>query len=195
LRSWGLVSDKYILFVSRLTPENRAETLIEAFARSESQYKLVIVGDSRYVDDYREKIFKMCEQTENVVWLGYRFSEDYQILSSNCRYFVLPSGVDGTRPVLLDQMGFGNCVVVCDTPANMEVIGSAGLSFSRDDQVESLIKVIRRLEFDSLLLEDLRAKAWQRVGAHYSWESITNSYVDLFQNMYRNGFADGEGGL
>ena len=57
------------------------------------------------------------------------FGDGYASLSSHCLLFVLPSGVDGTRPVLLDQMGFGNCVVVNNTPANLEVIGDAGIWF------------------------------------------------------------------
>ena len=68
---------------------------------------------------------------------GYLFGEEYREISSFCRFFVLPAGFDGTRQVLLDQMGFGNCVVVRDTPANMEVIGDAGLSFDRRDKTSS----------------------------------------------------------
>ena len=40
----------------------------------------------------------------------------------HCLFYVLASGVEGTRPVLLDQMGFGNCVLVRDSAANSDVV-------------------------------------------------------------------------
>ena len=47
---------------------------------------------------------------------GYLFGEAYQQLSYHSRAFVLPTAIDATRPVLLDQMGFGKCVIVRNTP-------------------------------------------------------------------------------
>ena len=40
--------------------------------------------------------------SKNVIFTGYLFGDGYASLSSHCYLFVLPSGVDGTRPVLLD---------------------------------------------------------------------------------------------
>ena len=75
---------------------------------------------------------------DRVVFTGYAFGDDYAQLSRNCLFYVLASGVDGTRPVLLDQMGFGNCVVIRSSAANSEVVGEAGIKFDPADEVESL---------------------------------------------------------
>src|SRR5690606_26630338 len=159
LNRWGLERDKYILFVSRMTPENRADVLIEAFRKVNTKLKLAIVGDANYVDDYRKKIFDLCDKTENVVRLGYQFDNAYRILSANCCYFVLPSGVDGTRAVLLDQRGYGNCVVVCNTQAHMEVIDESGLSFSNEDRISALTDVIEGLEDNQDAISHYRERA------------------------------------
>jgi glycosyltransferase involved in cell wall biosynthesis len=182
LDRFGLESEGYILFVSRMTPENRAHVLIEAYKRSGSRLKLVLVGDAPYVDDYKRQVAALCEGTD-IVRTGYLVGDDYRRISAHCRYFVLPAGIDGTRPVLLDQMAFGNCVVVRDTAANMEVIGDAGLSFSDRDDVASLAAVIRRLEDDAAGIDDLRARAARRVAATYSWEVITDQYEALFRTL------------
>ncbi|MEO8653429.1 MAG: DUF1972 domain-containing protein [Ramlibacter sp.] len=182
LDRFDLQPGEYILFVSRMTPENCAHVLVEAHRRSGSRRKLVLVGDAPYVDDYKQRVQQLAQQT-GAVMTGYLFGEDYRQISVNCRYFVLPAGIDGTRPVLLDQMAFGNCVVVRDTPANMEVIGSSGASFSDADEVESLANVLRRLDADDAEVERLRSAALDRVRETYSWERVTDQYESLFRRM------------
>jgi glycosyltransferase involved in cell wall biosynthesis len=181
LERFGLEPDGYVLFVSRLTPENGAHVLIEAFKKSGTALKLAIVGDAPYADEYKQKLRGLLDP--RIVMTGYLFGEEYREISSFCRFFVLPAGIDGTRPVLLDQMGFGNCVVVRDTPANMEVIGDAGLSFDRRDDVESLRQVIDRLSGDEATVRRLGQSALRRVREVYSWERVTDEYEALFSRL------------
>lgn len=183
LDRFSLDSGQYILFVSRMTPENCAHVLIEAFLQSGSQLKLVLVGDAPYVDDYKARVRELTCGHENILLTGYLFAEDYRQISANCRYFVLPSGIDGTRPVLLDQMAFGNCVVVRDTPANLEVIDDAGLTFNSADDVNSLAQLIRHLENDDALVASCRDQALSRVSSTYSWETVVDQYEKLFKQL------------
>lgn len=182
LERFGLESNGYILYVSRLTPENRADLVIEAFLKSTTDLKLVIVGDAPYVGDYTEKVRAMCDG-ERVIGTGYLFGDDYRQISCHARFFVLPSGIDGTRPVLLDQMGFGNCVVVRNTAANMEVIQDAGLFFDADRDVDSLSEIITTLSTDLAKIESYRAKAVERVQKAYSWDAVTDQYEALFVRL------------
>lgn len=180
----GLRSDHYILFVSRMTPENRAHVLIKAWRKSGSKLRLVLVGDAPYVDDYKDEVAALCEDAD-IVRTGYLVGEDYKHISAHCRYFVLPSGIDGTRPVLLDQMALGNCVLVRNTPANMEVIGDAGLSFEDSDDEASLALQIQRIDADDELLVTMRQRALIRVTANYSWDAVTDQYEALFRSLQR----------
>jgi glycosyltransferase involved in cell wall biosynthesis len=180
---FGLEPDRYVLFVSRLTPENGAHLLIEAFKNAKTTLKLAIVGDAPYVDGYKRKLAAMCD--DRIVMTGYLFGEDYRNISSHCRFFALPAGIDGTRPVLLDQMGFGNCVVVMDTPANLEVIGDAGVSFDHTRPVEALRERIEQLSREPAAVLPLRERALQRAGAEYSWDAITDRYEELFRKLAR----------
>ena len=182
LDRFGLKSGEYILFVSRMTPENCAHLLVEAHRRSGSRRKLVLVGDAPYVDEYKRRVQSLCDGVD-VLMTGYLFGSDYRQISAHCRYFVLPAGIDGTRPVLLDQMAFGNCVLVRDTPANMEVIGDAGLSFSDADELATLVTAIQWLDTDDAELERLRLAAARRVRQTYSWDRITDQYEALFGRL------------
>src|SRR4030095_13113846 len=52
VRRWGVEPNRYVLYVSRLEPENNAHLVIEAFKRVKTSHKLVIVGDAPYARDY-----------------------------------------------------------------------------------------------------------------------------------------------
>ncbi|MCX7010332.1 MAG: WecB/TagA/CpsF family glycosyltransferase [Kiritimatiellaeota bacterium] len=183
LARWGLLSRGYVFYVGRLVPENGIDVLIEAFKGVPTDMKLVIVGDAPYAGDYKQRLHALGSQDDRVVFTGYAFGRDYQQLSSHAYLYVQPSGVDGTRPALLDQMGFGNCVVVRNTPVNMEVIGDCGLYFDRHDLVSSLQAVLARLLSHPEEVVDYRARVRARISGYYNWEWITDFYADLFARM------------
>ncbi len=181
LDRFGLQPEEYVLFVGRLVPENRAELLIEVFNTIETSRKLVIVGDSPYSDRYKEELQAVAGP--NVVFTGYAFGQAYEQLSSHCLFYVLSSGVNGTRPVLLDQMGFGNCVLVRNSASNAEVVADAAITFDDANETESLRSALVRLLDDRDLVQEFRKRAVTRVRAAYDWERITDEYVSLFQSL------------
>jgi glycosyltransferase involved in cell wall biosynthesis len=186
LAQYGIEPEKYILFVARLEPENKAHTLIDAFKKINTDMKLVIVGDAPYNETYKQELKAIADQ--RVVFTGFVYGDGYKALSCNCYFFVLPAGIDGTRPVLLDQMGYGNCVVVRNTPANLEVISEAGLSFNKKDRrdVDSLKDVMENLITNKNRVVDFRRKALHRMRDVYSWETITDKYINLFNSLSKN---------
>jgi len=170
-----------VLFVGRMVPENRADLLIEAFKAVPRMagVKLVIVGDAPYSDDYKKELAAMAD--DRVVFTGYAFKEAYRELSRHCLFYVLASGVEGTRPVLLDQMGFGNCVLVRDSAANSDVVGESGAKFEDARERESLSEQLNYLIEHPDIVEDYRGKAVQRVKEAFSWEKVTDTYEELFR--------------
>lgn len=181
LERHGLSADGYILFVSRLTPENGAHLLIDAFKRADTGLELVIVGDAPYSEEYKRRLAAACD--ERVVMTGYAFDQDYRELSCHCRFFVLPSRIDGTRPVLLDQMGFGNCALVADAPATREVVADAAPVYPVDEDGEGLVRALERLARAPEEIEHYRRAAALRVAQAYSWDAVTDRYEALFRRL------------
>lgn len=177
----GLVPGEYILFVSRLVPENRAELLIEAFKGISTEKKLVIVGDAPYSEEYKRSLRAAAD--DRVIFAGYVFADDYAAISRAATLFCLPSGIDGTRPVLLDQMGFGNCIVIRNSPANLEVAGVAAATFDAADEVSSLRDTITRLLSEPHERVRLGMAARERVESLYDWEVITSQYEKMFGKL------------
>ena len=183
LKKWGLSPQEYIFYVGRFVPENAIEVLIESFRRLDTKHRLVLTGDAPYTENYKAKLLELAAGDSRIIFTGYAFGADYAQLSSHALLYVQPSGVDGTRPALLDQMGFGNCVVVRNSKVNLEVIADAGATFDRNDPVNSLQKTLGDLISDPAKIEELRPKARRRIETYYNWEWIADFYVDLFGRL------------
>jgi glycosyltransferase involved in cell wall biosynthesis len=183
LQRFGLERDKYVLFVGRLVPENLAHALIEAFRQVHSDLKLVIVGDAPFAEAYKKKLRDLAD--DRVVFTGYLFDDDYAGISSHCRFFVLPSGIQGTRPVLLDQLGFGNCVLARDVPATRTVVGDNAVLFSTEPGEADLVRQLERLLHDDATVTRKRREASAHVSRHFSWEVVTDAYEMLFHRVLR----------
>lgn len=183
LERFGLNKDKYILFVGRLVPENGAHYLIKAYCNLKTNLKLVIVGDAPYSKRYIQSL-KSCEN-RNVIFTGYLFGEGYRELSSNAYLFILPSNVGGSRPVLLEQMALGNCVLVSDSEPNLETVGDAGIIYKAEELNRDLERKLRYLLDNPDLVKEYRCKAFEHVKKHYSWETVIKRYEDLFVELLR----------
>ncbi len=183
LEKWGLLSDRYILYVGRFVPENAIDLLIHAFKAVKTDKKLVIIGDAPYAAEYTRHLKEIAD--ERVLFTGYAFGSDYSQLSSHAYLYVQPSGVDGTRPALLDQMGFGNCVIVRNSDVNMEVIGDCGCFFDKQRKEESLTEVLQELIDTPERVLFYRNKVRSRIDGYYNWDWVTTFYEDLFCRMVR----------
>lgn len=184
LSSLGLERGKYILFVGRLVPDNGAHYLIESYLKLQTDLKLVIVGDAPYSKRYIRSL-KYFENGK-IIFTGYLFGERYRQISSHAAIFVLPSKSGGTRPVLLEQMAFGNCVLVNETRQNLETIGEAGCSYSEEAEGSSLKDKLEYLISNPEVRKVCGKKAVEWVRKEYGWDRITDRYEQLFK-LAKNG--------
>ena len=181
LARYGLVPARYVLFVGRLVPENCAHHLVEAFRELATDFRCVIVGDAPYAADYIRALRATTDP--RVVFTGYLFGEGYRELAGNAYCFVETSEVGGTHPALVEAMAFGRCVVVNDTPENLETIADAGFGYGGSASAASLRTVLEQLLKDPAIVQAYGRRARERALAHYSWESVTDSYERLFHEL------------
>jgi len=180
VRRWRVEPNRYVLYVSRLEPENNAHLVIEAFKRVRTAHKLVIVGDAPYARDYISELKARARGDKRIVFTGFVFGRDYRALQQNAYCYVHATEVGGTHPALLEAMGFGNCVLTLAAPENIEAIGEAGIAYAdEDDLAEKLQRVLR----DGSLVQAYRHRAQTRVQESYDWDSVVDRYEDLFARM------------
>jgi glycosyltransferase involved in cell wall biosynthesis len=192
LAKFGLEAGKYILFVGRLVPENCAHHIVEAFRGIQSDLKCVIVGDAPYAEEYKATLKELAGDDPRIIFTGYVFGNGYLELGSNAYLFIESSGVGGTHPALVEAMAFGNCVIVHNTPENLETIGAgeAGLFYDGKVGAESLREVLVKLLLDPLQIAEFRRKGRQFAQLHYSWDAVTDEYERLFYRTLQRPLPD-----
>jgi len=179
LAKFDLRPQQYILFVGRLVPENHVHHLLEAFLDLETDIRCVIVGDASYAEEYIAQLKQKAQEDSRVILTGYMFGRGYRELGSNALVFVETSGVGGTHPALLEAMALGNCVVVQDTPENLETIGEAGLAYDGRKGAVDLHRTLMGLLDNPQLIQTLRQEAQERAQRLYSWDRVTDAYERL----------------
>jgi len=180
VRKWRVEPNRYVLYVSRLEPENNAHLVIEAFKKVRTAYRLLIVGDAPYAEQYINSLKASARGDKRIIFTGFVFGQDYRALQQNAYCYVHATEVGGTHPALLEAMGYGNCVLTLATPENIEVVGEAGVPYIDEfDLAEKLQRVLR----DGSLVQAYRNRAQQRVQKHYDWETVVDQYERLFARM------------
>jgi len=180
LKAFGLRQGNYILYVSRLEPENNALGVIKAYNALSTEMPLVIVGDAPYAKEYSAKLRETA--SKNVIFTGFQFGEAYQEFQSNCYVYVQATEVGGTHPALIESMAYGNCVVANGTPENHEVLSEAGFFYGKNN-FEELSEVLSRLLSDQELVAEYGRRAKQRAETVYTWDRITDQYENLFYKL------------
>jgi len=180
LEQFNLEAGRYVLYVSRLEPENNAHHVVKAFEQVKTDMPCVIVGDAPYNGEYIQKL----KQTKDsrIIFTGYVFGQGYRELQSNAYFYVQATEVGGTHPALLEGMGHGNCVLANDVPEHREVLGDAGVYFSTKNNGE-LSEKMQYLLDNPDLVKQLGEKATQRIRENYSWEKVAEDYERLFVRM------------
>ncbi|MGW8180251.1 MAG: glycosyltransferase [bacterium] len=183
LERLGIRDGQYLVFVSRLEPENNAHLVINAYLESGLELPLLIVGDAPYADEYISELRELAK-SGNVIMPGAIYGRAYRELLSHSLCYLHGTEVGGSHPALIEAMGAGTLVLANDTPENREVLGNGGMtcSFEALDELAGLMKkaVNQRSSFEAVT-----SAAQERVTREYNWETVTDQYEDLFHDLTR----------
>lgn len=182
LSRFGLNPDRYILYVSRLEPENNAHIVIQAFRRVKTDMKLAVVGDAPYATSYKTYLQQLTKDDPRIVMTGFVFGDGYKELQSHAYCYVQATEVGGTHPALVEAMGFGNLVIANGTPENIEVVGDAGIIYRKNDVADLAAKLQWAVD-NSTELDKYRQAALKRIRSNYSWDAVTEAYQRLFVDL------------
>lgn len=180
VRQWRVEPNRYVLYVSRLEPENNAHLVIEAFKKVRTAHRLLVVGDAPYAHEYIRELRERARGDKRIVFTGFVFGKDYRALQQNAYCYVHATEVGGTHPALLEAMGYGNCVLTLGTPENVEAVGDAGLSYADEAELTAQLQRVLR---DGSLVSSYRLRAQDRVKKYYDWERVVDLYENLFARM------------
>lgn len=182
-QKYGLESEGYILFLSRLTPEKGAHYLIDAYNRIATDKKLVIAGGESHADYYESQLWHMAENNKNIIFTGFVRDQELSELYSNAYLYVLPSSVEGLPISLLEAMSYGNCCLVSDIPENMAVISTMGYSFEKANVADLAIKLNTLLQ-DESKVSSVKRYSGDYIIRKYNWDQITLKTSNIYKSLF-----------
>ena len=169
----GLEPGRYVLYVSRLEPENNADLVVDAYAGVKTELPLALVGDAPHASDFIARLRAAAARDPRVKLLGAHYGSEYQVLRSHAAAYVQATEVGGTHPALVEAMGFGNAIAANDVPEHREVLADAGLYYSG---AAGLTDALQRLLDQPELAATVRARAATRARELYDWDTIATDY-------------------
>ena len=180
LDRFNVLPRKYVLYVSRLEPENNAHLVVKAYEKVRTNLPLVIVGDAPYNAEYIQQL--KSTKDPRIIFTGYVFGQGYREFQSHAYFYIQATEVGGTHPALIESMGHGNCVLANDVPEHREVLSEAGLYFTTQ-QPDDLRAKMQHLLDQPAAVERYRTLAVERIKANYTWDRITEQYERLFYRL------------
>jgi len=184
LTQYGVERGRYVLAVARLEPENNIDLLIRAFARVDTDMRLVVVGDTPFPSDYKDGLRALAALDPRVVMTGFVYGEPCKELQANSYCYIHAADVGGTSPALLESMALGGCVIVSSTPQNLEVLDGNGWAFDMGSE-ESLVESIQYVVDRPVEADSVRSRARKRIESVYSWDAIASAYEQLLASTAR----------
>ena len=178
-----------LLFVGRLIERKGVPYLIEALAelRRELPATLDIVGTGSQ-QPALERLAADLGVSDAIRFLGRVDDRELAALYTACDAFVLPSIVDrhgdteGLGVVLLEAMSYGRPVVATDVGGIPDIVRheQTGLLVPQKD-ARALAEALRRLLTDPDLAERLGTAGRAYVQTNFSWPSIVDRVVALYE--------------
>ena len=174
---FGIEAGRYFLFVGRLVPEKAPDLLLRAFAKVQTNARLLVVGGSGFTDEYAERLRRTAAMDPRVVMPGPVFGAELSALYSNAAAFVLPSSLEGLPITLLEAIGHRSPVIVSDIPPHLEVVGEDGPGRrvvpqgDEDALARAIAEVLEHSDAERSAAEALS----RQVAARYSWDAAADA--------------------
>lgn len=181
MKMYGLEKRNFILYLSRLEPENNAHVVVKAYEMAKGDIPLVIVGDAPYSKSYIEQLRSTTDK--RIKFIGSIYGRGSWELRCNALIYIHGNEVGGTNPALLEAMASANCVIANGVSFNREVIGDAGLCFEPNNPYD-LKNKIEYLIDNQGEIENFRRKAIERIKKYYNWDEIVVQYEKLFSEFW-----------
>lgn len=170
------IEGKFILNVGRLDRGKNHSLLIQAFARCESDYKLVILGEGALQAEL-VSLISLLHLQDRVSLLGFD-GNPYKYMSK-CEFFVCASSYEGFSNVLIEALAC-DCAVLCSEHKSgaKELFGESefGLLFKVNDE-DALFEGLKIMSEDKALRQKFKQKAKVRA-SEFDVLKITKQLLD-----------------
>jgi glycosyltransferase involved in cell wall biosynthesis len=176
--------ENIILTVSHLRQIKGLDTLIDALAEIETEYKWLCVGEGPYRGGLEEK----AERNEiNVEFVGRVNHDKVHNYYQRADIFCMPSKDEATSISALEALSSGLPIIASDIEGLREIVdnGVNGFTFELGNSKalkESLEKILEGGELRKNISDNNREKAL----SEFSWEKITQKTEEVYEKIIKD---------
>jgi glycosyltransferase involved in cell wall biosynthesis len=118
----------------------------------------------------------------DIKFTGWLEKDVLQDLLETSSIYVFPSSNENCPVSLQEAMASGCAIIASKYGGTFEVIGEAGITIDPKDQDDFVQKLNELLNNDELR-EFLGKKARERIEARYGWNTISDEYIEIFNQI------------
>ncbi|KAA8482030.1 glycosyltransferase involved in cell wall biosynthesis [Arcticibacter tournemirensis] len=178
LIAYGVTAYNYDILIARFEPENNIEMILEAFSKSSTSRKLLLIGNFKHTD-FGIRMARLYGEDTRICFLGPIYN---QVALNNLRYFsnlyYHGHSVGGTNPSLLEAMGSSSLICYHNNDFNRTIVGNDGFPFDNYNGLKEIIEGKRKEDFFHFLTENI-----EKIKNIYSWQRIVDRYEDYFLSI------------
>jgi len=174
----------YYMVMSRVTPHNLTDVIVDGFIKSGSKCELLIAGHLPQTKFSRNLLER--SKDKNVTFLGLVENQDeLNWLLLNCRAYLHGHSLGGINSALVRVVGMEKPVICVDTPFNREVVEDPNgelqaILFQKN--VKSVAEAIRKFEKNEEQYINQSRQLGVKVRQLMSWDAIYDKYRQLYAN-------------
>jgi glycosyltransferase involved in cell wall biosynthesis len=185
LDKYGLVYQKYILFLGTIQPRKNLPKLVEAFEKLKKENhieeKLAIFGGKGWLwESIIEKI-KSAGKDGSVKYFDYAPKEDLPFIYAGAKLLTLPATYEGFGLPPLEAMASGVPVVVSNLSSLPEVVGEAGVLVdpsSVNSISQGLLKVLQHNDLRAEMIKNGLEQAKK-----FTWENTAKKTLEVIESL------------
>ncbi|MFC2026147.1 glycosyltransferase, partial [Chloroflexota bacterium] len=175
-----------ILVVSRMFERKGIQYFLKAIKGLDLPLDVHIVGSGPYLQ-VLERMADSMETSAEITFHGWldNSSPQFRQLFETASIFVFPSESENFPIVLLEAMSAGLAIITTKGTGCAEVVGDTGLLVEPRNPSELREAIVRLYENPELSIR-LGHEANARVNGNFSWDAVTNQYLEIYQRVLGN---------
>jgi glycosyltransferase involved in cell wall biosynthesis len=172
---------RQVLVVTRMVERKGVQYLIEALSGWQCDFEVKIVGDGPYLPELKKRARDIAVDVD---FLGYvdNKSSEFRDLFETSEIYVFTSSSENFPIVLLEAMTAGTAIITSNDTGCAEAVGDCAMLVPPMDST-AIRNALQVLIGDPELCRDLGRKGRERVEAMFSTETVTEQYVNLYDEV------------
>lgn len=179
------LSSRYILYVGNLEPRKNISSLIRAYHKLKTTYRLpyqlIIAGQKGWQYESIFETVKKLHLEKDIIFTGYLSAEEKSAFYQHASLFVFPSLYEGFGIPILEAMSASVPVVCSNTSSMPEAAGDAAL-FTAPKDIDGMANAMLQLLTDENLRKE-KIKLGLLQAQKFSWDKSASKLIQIYKSL------------